>query len=197
MAELMLDTRESGNGQLSPAALHWELAPRAAAPPLRRVVRDYWGYVEQTAAPLRRRELPTAEIIFIVNLGAPLLVEQPRGLLLTVPSGGGFVAGLHDTYAVTETAGSQTGVELRLSPLGAYRLFRQPMASLVNRTVRLDELGAPWITELTARLQEAGSWEPRFAVLDAVLEKLLVDSDAPAPSPAMVWAWRQMVRSGG
>jgi AraC-like DNA-binding protein len=193
--ELVLATREPEKGLPAAPALNWELVQRAAAPPLRRAVRDYWGYVEQTAAPLRRRELPTAEIILIVNLGPPLLVEQPGAAPRCVPAGGGFVAGLHDTYAVTETGGSQTGIELRLSPLAAYRLLRQPMDSLVNQTVGFDELGEPWVAALTARVQEAGSWEARFAAFDAALGERLLD--APAPSPAVVWAWRQLVRSGG
>src|SRR5918995_5994430 len=85
------------------------LVRRAASPRLRGVAHDYWGYAEQTAGPLRRRELPSADIIFIVNLGAPLLVAQPRSAPRVIPTGGGFVAGLHETYTLTETAGSQAG----------------------------------------------------------------------------------------
>src|ERR671916_3302721 len=103
------------------------LVRHAASPRLRGVAHDYWGYAEQTGSPLRRRELPSADIIFIVNLGEPLLVAQPRSAAHVIPTGGAFLAGLHETYTLTETAGSQTGVELRLSPLGAYQLLGQPM----------------------------------------------------------------------
>ena len=64
------------------------LVRHAASPRLRGVARDYWGYAEQTAGPLRRRELPSADIIFIVNLGAPLLVAQPQSTPLRHPHWG-------------------------------------------------------------------------------------------------------------
>jgi AraC-like DNA-binding protein len=172
-----------------------QLVPRAASPRLRGVVRDYWGYSERTGNPLRRRELPTADIIFIVNLGEPLRVEQPRSEARVIPPGEGFVAGLHETYAVTATAGSQAGIELRLSPLGAYRLVGQPMASLVNRSAGLDELFGRWATGLSEQVQNAPDWESRFAALDAALAPRL--GSGPAPAPEIVWVWRQLAASGG
>ncbi|MBW3634622.1 MAG: helix-turn-helix domain-containing protein [Chloroflexi bacterium] len=171
------------------------LVRRAVSPRLRDVTRDYWGYAEQTGAPLRRRELPSADVIVIVNLGEPLLVEQPRSAVSIIPTGGGFVAGLHETYAVTETAGSQAGVELRLSPLGAYRLLGVPMDALSNRSVAFDALRGPWAVELAERLQGASTWDARFAILDTALATQL--SAATVPSPDVIWAWRQLVASGG
>jgi AraC-like DNA-binding protein len=172
-----------------------QLVRRVASPRLRGVARDFWGYSERTGYPLRRRELPSADIIFIVNLGEPLRVEQPRSEARVVPSGSGFVAGLHETYTVTETAGSQAGVELRLSPLAAYRLIGQPLQTLVNRSVGLDELFGRWATGLSEQMQNAPDWESRFAALDAALEMRL--SETRAPTPEMVWVWRQLVSSGG
>jgi AraC-like DNA-binding protein len=171
------------------------LVRHAASPRLRGLAHDYWGYAERTAGTLRRRELPSADIIFIVNLGAPLLVAQPRSAPRVIPTGGGFIAGLHETYALTETAGSQSGVELRLSPLGAYRLLGQSMDALVNRSVPLDQICGAWAVELTERLQAAPTWGDRFAALDAALGARL--ADARASSPEVAWAWRQLVRSGG
>jgi AraC-like DNA-binding protein len=171
------------------------LVRHAASPRLRGVAQDYWGYAEQTAGPLRRRELPSADIIVIVNLGAPLLVAQPRSAPRVIPTGGGFVAGLHETYALTETAGSQTGVELRLSPLGAYRLLGQSMDALANRSVPLDQICGGWAVELAERLQAAPTWDDRFAALDTALAARL--THARDPSPEIAWAWRQLANSGG
>jgi AraC-like DNA-binding protein len=171
------------------------LVRHAASPRLRGIAHDYWGYAERTAGPLRRRELPSADIIFIVNLGAPLLVVQPWSAPQVIPTGSGFVAGLHETYALTETAGSQAGVELRLSPLGAYRLLGQSMDALVNRSVLLEQVGGVWAGELAERLQAAPTWNDRFAALDAALGARLVD--AHDPSPEITWAWRQLAMSGG
>jgi AraC-like DNA-binding protein len=171
------------------------LVRHAASPRLRGVAHDYWGYAERTAGPLRRRELPSADIIFIVNLGAPLLVVQPWSAPRVIPTGSGFVAGLHETYALTETAGSQTGVELRLSPLAAYRLLGQSMDALANHSVPLDQICGSWALELADRLQAARTWDDRFAVLDAALAARL--ADAHDPSPEVAWAWRQLTISGG
>ena len=171
------------------------LVRRAASPRLRGVAHDYWGYAEQTAGPLRRREMPSAGIIFIVNLGAPLLVTQPQSAPLVIPTGGGFVAGLHETYSLTETTGSQVGVELRLSPLAAYRLLGQPMDALANRSVPLGQVCGPWAVELADQLQAALTWDDRFAVLDAALAARL--ANANDPSPEVAWAWRQLTISGG
>lgn len=171
------------------------LMPGAASPHLRGIVREYWGYTERTAGPLRRRELPSAGIVFIINLGEPLLVAQPRTAPQTIPRGGGFVAGLHETYTLTETAGSQEGIELRLSPLGAYRLLGQAMDALVNRSVALDDLCGAWAIELGERMRNTPTWEGRFAMLDHAL-----GAREPAgrpPSSEVAWAWRQLVRSGG
>ncbi len=168
---------------------------RAASPRLRGVAREFWGYAEQTGIPVRRRELPSAGVIFIVNLGAPLLIAQPRAAAQVIPSGGGFVAGLHDTYALTETAGSQAGIELRLSPLAAYRLLGQPMDALVNRSVTLEELFGAWAVEMAERLHAAPTWDARFAVMDAALATKLATTTTP--SPEIGWAWRQLVGSGG
>jgi len=171
------------------------LVRHAASPRLRGVAQGYWGYAEQTAGPLRRRELPSADIIVIVNLGAPLLVAQPWSAPRVIPTGGGFVAGLHETYALTETAGSQTGVELRLSPLGAYRLLGQSMDALANRSVPLDQICGGWAVELAERLQAAPTWDDRFAALDTALAARL--THARDPSPEIAWAWRQLANSGG
>ena len=171
------------------------LVRHAASPQLRGVAHDYWGYAERTSGPLRRRELPSAGIIFIVNLGTPLLVAQPWSAPCLIPTGGSFVAGLHETYALTETAGSQAGVELRLSPLAAYRLLGQSMDALANRSVPLGQICGAWAVELADRLQAALTWDDRFAVLDAVLAARLVDAHDPAPEIA--WAWRQLTISRG
>ncbi len=193
MAEAAIRNHE--DLMVAPADGTLALMQRPAAPRLRGIARDYWGYTEQTAGPLRRRELPSADIIVIVNLGAPLRVKQPRSVTRVIPTGGGFVAGLHERYVVTETTGSQSGIELRLSPLGAYRLLGQPMDALANRSVALDEVFGSWGVELGERLQDAPCWETQCDALDRALDKRL-DCGQP-PAPEILWAWRQLLRSGG
>src|SRR4051812_3273095 len=103
----------------------WEFVHAAPDPRLDGYVIDYCDYDERTGSFVRRRELPSERVVAIVNLGAPIQVltavdgwtEQPDG----------FVGGLSDTFAVTETTGAQRGVQIDFSPVGAHLLTRTPM----------------------------------------------------------------------
>lgn len=174
---------------------YWEVAQRGPAPPWRGIIHDLTGYVEQADTAVRRHELPSAQIIVVINLGDPLLVQQPGSGARLIANGAGFVAGLHDTYSITETSGFQAGIELRLSPLGAYRLFGQPMDALANRTVTLDELGPAWASLPLDHARELATWEARFALLEQALQARL--GHGRLPSPELIWAWRQLHASAG
>ncbi|MGH2822020.1 MAG: DUF6597 domain-containing transcriptional factor, partial [Thermoleophilaceae bacterium] len=118
----------------------WEMVHGAPDPRLRGHVLSYCSYHEQTTSFTRRRELPSDRVVLIVNLGEPIRV-LPAGA-----TGGwsdqpeGFFAGLHDSYAVTETGGSQAGVQVDLTPVGAHLLLGLPMDELSHRVVTLEEL---------------------------------------------------------
>jgi len=190
------------DGASPPAEIHrhegnagsWESAQRPPSPPLARVVRRYLGYDERLSAPVRRQELPSATVTLIVNLGSPLTVEHPLGVITVVPPGGGFVSGLHETYAVTETGGAQAGVEVRLDPLGARRLLGWPAAELAHRVVDLVDLVGPAAAELAGRLAEAPGWDDRLARLDRFFAARL--RPAP-PAPVLAAAWAELTRCGG
>jgi hypothetical protein len=108
------------------------MAIAAPAPALRGVVQRYCGYVERTAAPLRRREAATGTVTVILSFGPRILVDGE--------SHGSFVAGLSDVPATTEHDGVQHGIELNLTPPAARRLLGVPMHELVNRVVALDDV---------------------------------------------------------
>jgi AraC-like DNA-binding protein len=176
----------------------WELVTGRPAPMRRGAVREYAGYVETVARPLRRRELPTATIPVIVNFGPAYRLldsEAPDDPARAIEQTGGFAAGLDDRFAVTESTGIAHCLQCNLSPLAAYRLFAHPMRDLARRVVSLDDLFGGEAQRLTERLAEQPSWERRFALLDAFLADCL--SEGPAPSPEIVWAWRQLTRSAG
>ena len=177
------------------AADFWELVASRPDPLLAPMLRGYWGYAEQSTGPVCRHELPIADIVLIVNLGDALRLVQPDGQPLIIDAGQGFIAGLHTSYTITETTGSQSGVEVRLSPLGAYRLFRRPMHDLCNRSVDLRDINATWMNALIRQLREESDWAARFAACDAtLLERSAVTQRS---SSEVAWAWRQLQRSGG
>jgi AraC-like DNA-binding protein len=163
----------------------WEMAFAAPGPALRGVVQRYCGYVERTAAPLRRRESATGTVTVILSFGPRILVDGERH--------GSFVAGPSERPATTEHDGVQDGVELNLTPPAARRLLGVPMHELLGRVVALDDvLEAGTLLE---ELAEAPGWEARFARLDAELTRRL---DAASPShPAVQAAYRRLVATHG
>lgn len=160
----------------------------ASSPPsaaLSGAVKGYCGYVEHTNAPLRRREAATGTITVIFSFGPRMRVD---GVLHD-----SFVAGLSDVPVTTEHGGVQNGLELKLTPLGARRLFGVPMHELVNRVVALDDLlGTGTLLE---ELAEARGWEARFARVDAELTQRL--GAAPAPHLAVRAAYARLVATRG
>jgi AraC-like DNA-binding protein len=154
----------------------WVMIHGAPDPRLAGHVLSYCDYDERTGSFTRRRELPSDRVVLIVNLGAPI-----RVLGSDVPSQG-FFAGLHDTFAVTETCGAQRGVQIDFSPVGAHLLLRQPMHELCARVVGLDALFGVAGTLLHEALACASGWQERFALLDAFFLDRLDDAVSPVPS---------------
>lgn len=169
----------------------WEMAQRAPHASLRGHVRSYLGYREDTV-PLRRREVPAAIVPMIISFGDPIDVagpgEAPRALT-------SFTGGLSDGPTITEHGGRQRGMQVNLSPLGAYRLFGHPMEDLANRVLSLDDVLGPAGRVLAERLAAAPGWAERFALLDAELGARLMAG--PEPSAEVTWAWRRLVGTGG
>ena len=163
----------------------WETATAKPGPALRGVVQRYCGYVERTAAPLRRSEGATGTVTVIMSFGPRILVGGERHE--------SFVAGPSDAPATTEHDGVQHGVELNLTPPAARRLLGVPMHELVNRVVPLDAVLDD--RTLIERLAEAGGWEARFALLDAELSRRL--EDAPPPHPAVRAAYARLAATRG
>ena len=167
-----------------------EMAFRAPAPQLRGVVEHYVGFREWSPAGLRRREVARASVTVIFNLGPPLLIEgrdeSPRPW-------SSFVAADISRYGVTEFGGLSTGLELKLTPLGAHLLFAQPMAELAGVVVPLEQ-ALPGSEELIERLALAAEWERRFDLLDRELSRRLANRINP---PDVQYAWQRLLRSGG
>jgi AraC-like DNA-binding protein len=161
-------------------------------PALAGLVAGYSGYQEFSAAPLRRRQVPTGGCVLILELGPPLRLHGPAGP--QVPAS--FLAGLHDAAVVTEFRGEQYGMQVNLTPLGVFTLLGRPTSELTNLTPSLDVLDVPELAALPARLAADPAWPDRFARLDTTLLRLL-GASRPRPDPEVAWAWDRLVRSAG
>jgi AraC-like DNA-binding protein len=170
----------------SSPATSWELAYAPPHPVLRGQFGQYCGYAEDSA-PAAQRQVPHGGVTVIINLGPDLLVDgQPY------PS---FVAGLHDRPVWTEHPGGQAGIQVDLTPLGAYTLLGRPAGELGNTIVHLGELFGRGTGALVDRLRETPDWAGRFALLDEVLAGRL--DTGPRPAPEVAWAWRELTRTEG
>lgn len=131
------------------------------------LTRDYLRFRQPAAAGGAWLAPPSAVVTVIINMG-----EAFGGL----PHA--FVAGPTDRCDVVSMLGAVDCVELKLTPLGAYRLFGLPVSSLANEVVDLTELGrlrADHLDEDLLRLADAGH----------------------APSGEVAWAWRRLTESHG
>jgi AraC-like DNA-binding protein len=170
----------------------WEIARQAPAPGLRPYLdRALEGWEQLRGPAPHLREVPFPGIPLILNLGAPWQVEDPGAPRERRDS---FVGGLHTAASIVEGAASWACIELRLTPLGAYRLLGLPMHELSNRTVDLEDL-LPGTRDLNGRLRESLSWKERFDLVESFLARRLADS--LPPSPGVEWSWQRLRGTGG
>jgi AraC-like DNA-binding protein len=178
----------------SGAAL-WQFVFARPAAPLYRHVLHYCGYVENTGTPMKRRELPFGGIPLIINLGPALRVARLSDQISWVKQGSGFMAGLHDTYAQTETCGSQRGVQINFSPIGAALFLGRPLSALRNEVVDLETLLGAEARHLIERLAAASGWAERFDLLDRMITRRVL---AAAPvGTELAHLWQALEASAG
>jgi AraC-like DNA-binding protein len=173
----------------------WEMVQGAPDPRLRGHVLSYCSYREETTSFVRRRELPGVRVVLIINLGEPIRVQAPGLQAGWSEQAEGFMAGLHDTFALTETGGSQAGVQVDLTPIGAFLLLGLPMYELSQRVVTIEELFGRGGMLLREALAEAPGWAERFALVDEFLLTLL--DRARSPVPSVTRALGRLRESGG
>jgi AraC-like DNA-binding protein len=171
----------------------FEMAVGRPATALAPLATRYAGYVERGAIPVGRREVPSGGVTVIVSLGPSIRVATPH--FEEAASVSSFVAGLHDGPAFTEHDGIQEGVQVDLTPIGAYALFGIPTAELTNRVVALDELLGREFERLLDRLIGASEWGQRFRVLDEALSAAA--ANGPRPAPEVAWLWHELARRAG
>jgi len=179
----------------SSAVVRFSVArPRSTA--VAALVPRFADFRQRAAAPIRRRELPGPRVVLVFELGEPARLVDPRsGACAAFP--GGFVAGLDDAYAISETAGDYRAVQVDFTPIGAARFFAAAPRDLASRVVRLEDAigSAARAREIVERLAEAPDAATRFAILDRWVEERL--SAAPAPPAWIERAWSLLEATGG
>lgn len=165
--------------------------PRTA---LREAVRQYSEFRERSDVPIDRSEAAGVDPVLIVEFEDPLIVadvadrECPRRWQ-------SFAAGTSQAPTATLHAGTQHCVEVRLTPLGLYRMSGVPMHELTDRVVSLEDLFGRAGRELPERLAAESNWGDRFNLLDSLLTRAA--ADGPEPDNEVVNAWNRLCQSEG
>jgi AraC-like DNA-binding protein len=169
-------------------------------------VASYSGYRQAGLPPARHLGLPSPYLTVIFTLDEPLTVAahpdptQPAGSYDTL------AGGLHTTPALITHEGSQSGIQLALSPLGARALLGVPAGELACLDVEGTDVLGPLADKIQDRLRAEPAWPGRFAALDELLGSVAAGSAAATPgsaagdpgiSPEIGYAWRRLTRTGG
>ncbi len=154
-------------------------------------VRTGQSYALVPGIPTQNRELPSLEATLIFNTGAPISIIDASGGLLDVGTGEAFFAGLHQRFCFSRCGGSQSGVQVRLSPQAAWRILGPGASACADRAVMVGDVGN---RGLAAALRRHGPIGPSDA-LDTVIA-LLEDamSDSPEVCSETGWAIGQLAR---
>ncbi len=135
------------------------------------------------------------QVTLILSSGPPLRLLDRAGPGAAREVRGSLVAGLDDGLSVVAHEGRSAGLQVRLTPLGAARVFGLPMSEIARRVVPADAVLGAEAGRLAEQLEHAPSWAERFALVDALLARRL--SAAAASPPDTAWAWQRLCASGG
>jgi AraC-like DNA-binding protein len=173
----------------------WELTFARPHPALAPYVGEYCGYHERTPGPARRREMPAAQVVVIIDFGPTLRLLDDAGTAVVAQHAGGFVAGIDDGFTMTETTGAMEGIQVNFTPIGARRFLGRPLHDLARQVVSLADALGPWGAHLAERLHEIRGWPARFRLLDQlILGRVQAARDLP---PWLAVAWERIERSAG
>lgn len=167
---------------------------------LRPYIARYSGYRQAGLAPGRHAGLPSPFLTLIFTLDEPLTVaehpdpRQPAQEYLTL------AGGLHTRPATVTHDGRQSGIQIALSPVGARAILGLPAGELASVDAEGSEVFGELAAQIRQRVQEAVSWEGKFAVLDELLSRRLEDyrqRGRPDVSPEVGFAWNHLLATGG
>lgn len=152
------------------------------------VARDLVGVALDCDAPLSWVQPPVPSVTLIVSLREPVHVavgELPDDWL-------GGIGLAHD---VVEMPRRHASLDVKLDPLGAYRVLGRPVSELAGGCVSLGDLFGPAGAELGDRVREAPDWAARFELVETFLLRRV--AAGPRPTPLVARAWSLLCRSDG
>jgi AraC-like DNA-binding protein len=155
----------------------FELARVPVPSHLRPFVDSWLGYREVSSSAVLRVEYPTGRAVLIFEFGNPIALGEPNDRPLRFRTG--FFAGIDERPTLTCFEGEQSGVEVNLSPAGAFALTRGALGELAGLAVESASLGID--ASLCHRLREEASWEGRFRIVSDEVTRRIQGARALAP----------------
>lgn len=173
----------------SVGAASWTRATRPATAELRGVLhRPHVGFIQQAAAAQSWVEPPPPTVTLIVTLDGWLRADGCE-----LPPA--WVGALTNRHAVVECGPVYGGLDLKLEPLGAYRVLGVSLGALEGATVALDDLLGADGRRLVEALGDCDGWDAHFDVLDRFLARRL--RVGPRVSGEVAWAWARLRATDG
>lgn len=169
----------------------WSMFVRDRHPALAGFVGSYQGYTQHALAPGRHATFVTHMFPLVISLEGANSIVAAGGESTVVDS---FLAGFH-LRPVTVEAAAFRGVQIDLTPLGAFALLQGGVGDLTDRTAPLDAVLGRRARELVERVGNATSWADRLEQTETLLR--VWTDEAPTPSREVIEAWDAIVASGG
>jgi hypothetical protein len=139
--------------------------------------------------------VPICAIPFIINFGSRFRLFDPARATDGPRMLGTFVAGMYDSFVIVESRGHSCCVQVNFTLTGARLFFQLPLWELSNTALGLDELYGDRSTRVVEALAEAGDWDRRFDLLDALIGQR-IDLARPL-RPEIQRAWQLMQKTPG
>ncbi|MCI0571798.1 MAG: AraC family transcriptional regulator [Myxococcaceae bacterium] len=134
-------------------------------------------------------------MVVVLEFGRPIRIFEGTDVRRATRYAGGFVAGVDDRFSLTGHDGSQQGLQINFTPLGARLFFGVPMSELSGRVVHFRDLVPPEQHSLAERLEAQPDWDARFDLVERLLTERI--ASAHGRSDAVAWAVRHIEASGG
>lgn len=154
--------------------------PPAALSPY---VLEIQGYYEESAGSVVRREVPSSVIPLILVFGQGFTLQSLNGRAPPRSLGRSFIAGLHEVPVLVGSEGRAVCMQVDLTPIGAWRLLGVDMHDLAGQVVDLRDV-LDIGDELEGRLADAKDWPARFALLEGILCRRILNGRSESPLAA-------------
>ena len=159
--------------------------------PLRKHVTSIHGFDIHGPRRVQYRALPVPILPVIISIDHDNVLRFSSGFDVEV---GSFVAGLSDEAVLVEAA-RFTGVQVNLTPLGAWKVLGPQVADLAGGAISVEDAIGWSDGSLAERLGEMERWKDRLDYMTGLIADRLVSG--PEVSPEVEHAWHLLATSDG